>query len=131
MGRNLKFRLPSYMLAVQDGEGCEQEKLVSIPMEHYSRSALGGDIEIKLGDSVQLFVEPTHPISIYNWYGADSLSCGDCLAPVVSAIGYNGLYPDRREARKAARRKMPSPFCLSPGGYICAHCLFAQRGRQQ
>ncbi|MCB0562943.1 MAG: gliding motility-associated C-terminal domain-containing protein [Phaeodactylibacter sp.] len=74
----------SYMLAVQDGEGCEQEQLVSIPDGTLFEISLGGDIEIKLGDSVQLSVEPTHPISIYNWYGADSLSCGDCPAPVVS-----------------------------------------------
>ncbi|MEM8583945.1 MAG: gliding motility-associated C-terminal domain-containing protein [Bacteroidota bacterium] len=78
----------SYQVVVQDVNGCElSEAIVLTPPDELGLFLLD-QVEIELGDSLQLFPQLTisdSEIDTLIWSPAEGLSCTDCLTPFVSA----------------------------------------------
>jgi len=72
-----------HLVQVQDANGCmwEEEEVVNQPDQLVVE--LGTDIEIKLGDSVQLFARTTYPVAFFNWSSPVDINCENCQAPFV------------------------------------------------
>ncbi len=77
----------SYTLWLQDANGCEQTKAVSLPGRPIPRLSLEPDFFIKLGDSVALKPQffPTD-LSQFNWTPSEGLSCADCPDPIAKPL---------------------------------------------
>ncbi len=74
----------SYELVVQDVKGCEYEEFVNIPYPDDIAVELDLDLEISLGDTVQLQAFSNIPewaLSSIVWTPSSTLSCDDCLEP--------------------------------------------------
>ena len=72
-----------YVLRIQDAGGCESEVEITIPTASPQAIDLGPDQQIELGDSLQLFVTTNLNVDNIFWDFHESLSCADCLSPVV------------------------------------------------
>jgi len=74
----------SYTLRLQDANGCEQSKEVSLPGGPLPKLSLEEEFFIKLGDSVALkpTISPTD-LSQFNWTPSQGLSCADCPDPIA------------------------------------------------
>ncbi|MEL6668356.1 MAG: gliding motility-associated C-terminal domain-containing protein, partial [Bacteroidota bacterium] len=78
----------SYTVVVQDLNGCElSQNIVLTPPDELGLFLID-QVEIQLGDSLQLFPQLTvndNEIDTLIWSPAQGLSCADCLTPFVSA----------------------------------------------
>ncbi|MCR9103427.1 MAG: gliding motility-associated C-terminal domain-containing protein, partial [bacterium] len=73
-----------YTLTVQDAEGCETATVVTVSASDLLFLDLNPEIEVALGDSVQLSFNTNAIIDSVIWTFDPSLSCTDCLAPFAS-----------------------------------------------
>ena len=73
-----------YNLIVQDAEGCETTTEVTILASELLFLDLDPEIEVILGDSVQLSFNTDAVIDSVFWNPDPSLSCTDCLSPFAS-----------------------------------------------
>ena len=74
-------------VAVRDGNGCEQDTLITVPNAIELIVDAGPDQQINLGDSsdINTFVNTNDPL-IYTWTPADDLSCDDCPNPNITPL---------------------------------------------
>jgi large repetitive protein len=73
-----------YDVVVQDAIGCEYGEFVNIPEADFIFLQTELDLEIELGDTVQLNASvnvPEWALSSIVWTPSSSLSCDDCLGP--------------------------------------------------
>ena len=82
------FNLPAgnYPILVQDALGCEYELEAFLEEGNDLMVDLGVDLDVKLGQEVELEAAvniPENELASISWTAADSLSCYDCLRPVV------------------------------------------------
>ena len=73
----------TYVLTLQDVNGCELDTTVVMPSPDELLVDLGDDIYLELGDSVMLSPTVTFDPSQINWAGAGGLSCDTCLTPMI------------------------------------------------
>ncbi len=87
-GQTAFFNLPAgnYPVVVQDAIGCEYELVAALEDGNDLTVNLGEDRTVRLGEETallaQLSVSESEIVAL-NWNAADSLSCTDCLRPVV------------------------------------------------
>ncbi len=77
----------NYDVVVQDAIGCEYEEFVGIPEADHIFLETELELEIELGDSIQLGANTNVPewsLSSIQWTPSSSLSCDDCLEPFAS-----------------------------------------------
>ncbi len=121
--------LPSgdYELIVQDINDCatSQNLFIQEPVAHFVN--LGSDVEIVLGESVQLNAEANFEVAEIFWTPEENLSCLDCLDPiarpietttysvlVVDSIGCSATDEITISVKKSRNVFIPSAF--SPNG---------------
>lgn len=77
--------LPSgtYKIKVEDINGCSFDTTLVLNMPEEPLVELGEDIEIKLGDSIQIQALVNLAVDTFNWMQPSMLSCTDCLTPFV------------------------------------------------
>jgi gliding motility-associated-like protein len=71
----------SYILVIRDGLGCETQQAFEIPAMPPLTLDLGGDIEVRQGDTVTLSPELNFTPDTLIWSPVDLLNCTDCLNP--------------------------------------------------
>jgi trimeric autotransporter adhesin len=84
-----------YPILIQDATGCEFSMDAVLPDGNDLRVNLGPDITIKLGQEARLeaiISVPLSEIAALVWSATDSLSCYDCLTPVVVQPSTSGTY---------------------------------------
>jgi gliding motility-associated-like protein len=71
-------------VAVRDGNGCEQDTIITVPNAFELFVDAGSDETVYLGDSLRLqaVVNTTIPVT-YSWDAAPNMSCTDCANPVI------------------------------------------------
>jgi gliding motility-associated-like protein len=90
-----------YILTVVDANGCSFNESIHIPDGEVLTIDIGPDIEIQLGDSIQLSANVNLPWSLIDsivWQLDDHLSCTHCIDPtlygildeIISATVYSG-----------------------------------------
>jgi gliding motility-associated-like protein len=77
-----------YTFYVRDDNGCVYTETVTIGEPDEFTVDLGLDINIKLGETVNLEVVPTNgvPNFTYVWTPTENLSCSDCANPTVDSL---------------------------------------------
>jgi gliding motility-associated-like protein len=76
-----------YTAVVQDANGCEFDKEVSIVQPDQFEIFVEPQVTIKLGESYQLNTQVNLPVSEIeqvNWFPTFNLSCADCLDPIAT-----------------------------------------------
>ncbi len=95
----------SYILQVTDANGCTYEETLTIPEGIPLNINIGADIELELGDSIQLSANvnlPWSQIDSIVWSSGIHLSCTHCIDPtlygllneIISASAYAGNCAD-------------------------------------
>jgi gliding motility-associated-like protein len=95
-----------YHLTVVDANGCMYEENISMPDGQFLSLNIGADIDIQLGDSIQLSATVSLPWSQIDsiiWGPADMLSCTNCMNPqlhgllngIITAVIYAGSCVDQ------------------------------------
>ncbi|MCB0547620.1 MAG: gliding motility-associated C-terminal domain-containing protein [Phaeodactylibacter sp.] len=82
----LNLAAGTYSVLVQDAIGCEFELEATLADGNDLMVDLGEDRTVKLGEEVSLFARVNideSEIAALSWNAADSLSCANCLRPVV------------------------------------------------
>ena len=73
----------SYSVLVVDTQGCEMMVGFTLADPPVLVVDLGPDIEINLGESIQLTSSVSSPVSQYAWSNTVTLSCDDCPDPIA------------------------------------------------
>lgn len=81
-----------YPLKIMDSLGCIFTENINVPPPDEFIINIGEDIEMELGDSVQLQVLSTLPVAVYNWSDMESMSCINCADPWVFPLGTTAVY---------------------------------------
>ncbi len=117
----------NYELFIQDINDCaiSQNLVIQAPVSYFVN--LGNDIEIVLGDSVQLNAEADFEVAEIFWNPEENLSCLDCLDPiarpfettdytivVIDSIGCSATDDITISVKKSRNVFIPSAF--SPNG---------------
>jgi gliding motility-associated-like protein len=119
-----------YLITVMDQLGCQSDSLVQINDFPKITLELGVDLDIKLGESVEISAElsiPFEDISLLEWTSNGELPCTDCLSFFVSPLvntyyqlrveDSNGCFAtDIVEIRVEAEPKIFIPNIFSPNG---------------
>ena len=88
---NFPFNLPGlaagdYTIAIKDVNDCLIEQQINVPVPTELEVALGEDVSIRLGDSVQLEALTNLPGLTVSWDPPTDLSCSDCLTPIAKPL---------------------------------------------
>jgi gliding motility-associated-like protein len=127
----LKLKPATYDLKVQDANGCEDSLSVTIIEPPKLTIALPAIHKITIGDDVQFnpVIDPdTMKLVEIKWTPADSLSCSNCLNPLITRPFRGGLFDlyvkndkgcdARASTRLNVDRNIPvyAPTAFSPNG---------------
>lgn len=110
----------TYTVVVKDAYGCTLSQPVNIKTVTFPFINPLDNVEVKLGDKVQLSVVHTFnpaDITLIAWTPASGLSCSDCLEPVVTAFT-NTLYTLRIRDKNGCEDEIPVQFKVDRGGLI-------------
>lgn len=75
-----------YNITIRDVNDCSIEQLINVPVPTELEVALGEDVSIRLGDSVQLEALTNLPGLTVSWDPPTDLSCSDCLTPIAKPL---------------------------------------------
>ncbi len=87
----------NHLVSVQDVNGCVLEEIITINSAPILTVELGQDIEMSLGDTIELFARTSYPVATYKWSGGPIEECDDCPTPVISpseSIAYSVTVTD-------------------------------------
>jgi len=77
----------SYIVSIQDINGCELDTLLTIPTVDPVQVNLIPEVELSIGDDFQIVANtniPPNEIAEIIWTPTEYLSCSDCLNPIVT-----------------------------------------------
>ncbi|MCC7245538.1 MAG: gliding motility-associated C-terminal domain-containing protein [Saprospiraceae bacterium] len=120
----------SYMLFVEDAEGCEDSAMVVLAIPFEPEVTLPKVFEIELGEGTQLMPDvnfPSNQVASWLWTPGDSLSCTDCMSPFANptrAATYTLVITDQNGCTATARtqiyvdrtRNLYAPNVITPNG---------------
>ena len=72
-----------YPIIISDGNKCISELNITLSVPYLLDLDLETDVNLKLGDSIQLFATPNFDAKYVIWTPTTGLSCGDCQNPYV------------------------------------------------
>lgn len=75
-----------YNITIRDVNDCSIDQLINVPVPTELEVALGEDVSIRLGDSVQLEAITNLPGLTVSWDPPTDLSCSDCLTPIAKPL---------------------------------------------
>ena len=87
----------AYTLSIEDVQGCQRQYEIALSDQSTLSFSLGQDLNLQLGDSIQL--NPLTNATSYQiqWWPMDYLSCDTCLNPIIrplSSITYQVAITD-------------------------------------
>ncbi len=117
----------SYKLSIQETAGCTLDTTITLEEPPTFLVDIGPDLEINIGDSVQLDVQSSQAITSYTWSPEFGLSCTDCPNPLatpeastvytLTVLGENNCETsDEVRITVSTERNVYAPNAFSPNG---------------
>ena len=126
-----KLKPGRYSLKVQDANGCEDSLKVNLSEPELFRLDLSSVHKITIGDDVQFkvtFSPDTMKLGEVKWTPSDSLSCSDCLDPVIKRPLRGGFYELLVKNDKGCEARTSTTLTVSKTIPIYAPTAFSPNG---
>jgi gliding motility-associated-like protein len=121
----------TYSLKVQDANGCEDSIKVKLNEPALFRLNLNDVHKIVIGDDVQFkatYTPDTMKLSFINWTPTDSLSCSNCLDPVIKRPLRGGFYELLVKNDKGCEARASTTLTVSRNIPIFVPTVFSPNG---
>ncbi|MFZ4542715.1 MAG: T9SS type B sorting domain-containing protein [Saprospiraceae bacterium] len=120
-----------YPLKVQDANGCEDSLKVTVIEPPLFSLTLSGIHKITIGDDIQFVVSynpDTMKLAEIKWTPSDSLSCSDCLDPIIKRPLRGGFYEVVVKNDKGCEARTSTQLNVSKTIPIYAPTIFSPNG---
>ena len=87
----------NHVVNVQDANGCVFQEIITVNSAPVLTVELGDDIEMELGETIELLAQTSYPVVNYKWSGGPIEDCEDCANPSIrptESIAYSVTVTD-------------------------------------